>query len=126
MSKNHKQVCKGYKLIWSICFCFCFCCCLCLNFAFAYLVGFPIGIKSSAVGTKIINLVKLFIIVSYQKKRKKHDHIVLLAETELNSVEILIFKALINWYINHDKYVSVNTHFFITKPFFAWASIFLV
>ena len=43
-----------------------------------------------------------------KKKRKKHDHIVLLAKTKLNSIEVLISKALIDLYINHDDFVSVN------------------
>ena len=32
----------------------------------------------------------------------------LLAKTKLNTIEDLIFKALINSYINHDEFVSVN------------------
>ena len=37
-----------------------------------------------------------------------HDRIVLLAKTELNTIKVLISKALINSYINHDEFVSVN------------------
>ena len=32
----------------------------------------------------------------------------LLAKTKLNAIEVLISKALIDSYINHDKFVSVN------------------
>ena len=32
----------------------------------------------------------------------------LLAKTKLNTIEVLISKALIDSYINHDKIVSVN------------------
>ena len=32
----------------------------------------------------------------------------LLAKTKLNNIEDLIFKALINLYINHDEFISVN------------------
>ena len=39
---------------------------------------------------------------------KKHDKIVLLAKTKLNTIEVLISKALIDSYINHDKIFSVN------------------
>ena len=35
----------------------------------------------------------------------------MLAKTKLNSIEILIYEALINWYISHDKFVSVNNVF---------------
>lgn len=47
---------------------------------------------------------KLFI----KKKRKKHDKIVLPAKTILGAIKFLISKALINLYVNHDKFVSVN------------------
>ena len=43
-----------------------------------------------------------------KKKRKKHDKIVSLAKTKLDTIEVLISKALINSYIDHDKFVSVN------------------
>ena len=42
------------------------------------------------------------------KKKQKHDKIVLLANTKLNSIEVLISKALFDWNITHDKFVSVN------------------
>ena len=32
----------------------------------------------------------------------------LLAKTKLNNIEVVISKALIGSYINHDKFVSVN------------------
>ena len=43
-----------------------------------------------------------------KKNRKKHDKIVLLAKTKLITIKILVSKALMNSYINHDEYVSVN------------------
>ena len=43
-----------------------------------------------------------------RKKRKKHDHIVSLAKTELNTIEVSISKALSNSYINNDEFVLVN------------------
>ena len=36
------------------------------------------------------------------KKKKKHDKIVLLAKSKLNSIEALISKALINSFISHN------------------------
>ena len=32
----------------------------------------------------------------------------LLAKTNLNAIEVLICKALINSYINHEEFISVN------------------
>ena len=75
------------------------------NSAFASLVGIPIGIKSSAIGLKIcaitagIKKYKLII----KKKKKKHDKIVLLPKSKLNSIEVLISKALIDSVISHSK-----------------------
>ena len=45
---------------------------------------------------------------NFKKKKKKHDKIILLAKTKLNSIDILIIQALINSYISHDKFVLVN------------------
>ena len=40
--------------------------------------------------------------------RKKHDKIVLLAVSKLNSIEVLISKSLIDSVISHDEFVLVN------------------
>ena len=39
---------------------------------------------------------------------KKHDKILLLAKTKLSIIEVLIFRDLIDSYIGHDEFVSVN------------------
>ena len=60
------------------------------------LLGIPIGITSSELRLKIcaiaagIKTYKSMI----RKKKKKHDKIVLLAKSKLNSIEVLISKAL--------------------------------
>ena len=78
--------------------------------AFASLVCVPIGITSSAIGINIcantagIKRYKSII----KKKKKKHDKIVLLGKDNLNTIEVLISKTLIDVYINHDEFVSVN------------------
>ena len=38
----------------------------------------------------------------------KCDKIVLLGKTKLHTIEVLISKALINSYISHEEFVSVN------------------
>ena len=43
-----------------------------------------------------------------KKKKKKHDKIVLLRKDKLNTIEVLISKALIVSYIIHEEFVSVN------------------
>ena len=43
-----------------------------------------------------------------KKKKKKHGKIVLLAKSKLNSLEVLISKALIDSNISHDEFVLIN------------------
>ena len=43
-----------------------------------------------------------------KKKKKKHDKIVLLAKTKLNSIEVLVSKALANSNVSHDEFVLIN------------------
>ena len=42
------------------------------------------------------------------KNNKKHDTIVLLAKSKLNSREVLISKALVNSNISHDEFILIN------------------
>ena len=75
--------------------------------AFASLVGIPIGITSSAIGLKICvvtaGIKKYKSII--KNKKKKHDKIVLLAKSKLNSTEVLTSKVLIDSNISHDEFV---------------------
>ena len=77
---------------------------------FTSLVGVPVGFTSSATGLKAsaltVGIKKYRSII--EKKKKKHDKIVLLAKTKLNTIQVLFSKALIDWYINHDEFVSVK------------------
>ena len=43
-----------------------------------------------------------------KKKKKKHDTIILLAKSKLNSKDVLIYKALSNSNFNHDEFVLIN------------------
>ena len=78
--------------------------------AFVSLLGIPIGITNSAIGLKIcaitVGIKKFKSII--KKKKKKHDKIVLLAKSKLNSIEVLISKALIDSVISHDEFVLIN------------------
>ena len=40
--------------------------------------------------------------------RKKHDNIVLLAKSQINRIEVLISKALIDSNISHDEFVLIK------------------
>ena len=78
--------------------------------AFSSTVCVSWGITSSAVGIKFITITaaikkyKSFI----KKKKKNHDKIVFLGKDKLNTIEVLISKALVESYISHDKFGSVN------------------
>ena len=79
--------------------------------AFTSLLGIPIGITSSAIGLKLFAVtagIKKYKSI-IKKKKKKHDKIVLLAKSKLNSIEVLISKALIDSVISHDEFVLINT-----------------
>ena len=79
-------------------------------FTFAFLSGIPVGIMSSATGLKICAIAagiqKYKSII--KKKKKKHDKIVLLAKSKLNSIEVLTSKTLIDSNISHDEFVLIN------------------
>ena len=78
--------------------------------AFAFLVGVFIGITSSALVLKIcvitVGIKKYQSIIN--KKKKKHDKIVLLAKSKLNSIEVLISKTLIDSNISHDEFILMK------------------
>ena len=78
--------------------------------AFASLICVPVGIVSYAIGINICGIIAG--IKKYKqiikKKKKKHDKIVLLGKGKINVIEVLISKSLINSYITHDEFVSVN------------------
>ena len=82
--------------------------------AFASFVGIPIGITNSAVGLKNCLITpgnkkyNSIIKKKGKKKKKKHDKIVLFAKTELNSIQVLISKALIDSNTSHDEFVLIN------------------
>ena len=78
--------------------------------AFASLVCVPVGITSSAIGIKICAItagIKKYK-SSIKKKKKTHDKIVLLGKDKLNTIEVLISKALTDSYISYDECTSVK------------------
>ena len=110
MSKKHKKVCTALSYIEH---------CLILAStiigyisisAFASLIVIPIGITSFASGLKIsatISGIKEYSSI-IKKKKNKHGKIVLLAKSKLNSIKVLIFKALIDSVISHYEFVLIN------------------
>ena len=77
---------------------------MCYISAFASIVGIAIGITSSVVGLKyfvITAVIKKYKSI-IKKQKKKHDKLVLSAKTNLSSMKVLIFKALLDSSISHD------------------------
>ena len=107
MSEKYKKSCKYlnyvqhmFILASTVTDCVCFNFCICFISYYFYITSSAVGIKICAIIARIRKY-KLII----KKKKKKHDKIVLLGKDELNTVENLISKALIDSY---DKFVSVN------------------
>ena len=77
---------------------------------FASLVCVPFGIMTSQVGMNICSItagIKKYKSI-INKNKKKRDKLVLLEKVNLNAIEVLDSKALIDWCINHDEFVSAN------------------
>ena len=77
---------------------------------FAFLLDIPVEITSSAIGLKICAItagIKKYKSI-IKKKKQKHDKIVLLVKSNLNIIEVLISKALIDSNISHDEFFLIN------------------
>ena len=109
MSKKHKKVCTTLNyfkhfliLAFDVTGCI-------LISTFVSFLGIPIGITKSLIGLKIFARaagVKKW--KSITKKKKKHNKTILLAKFKLNSIEVLISKALINLNISHDEFAFID------------------
>ena len=108
--KNHKKVCKVLNYIDYLLISISTITGWVSSSLFASLVGISIGIASFIIGLKnceiTAGIMKYKSII--KKKRKKHDKIVLLAKSKLNSTEVLVFKVLINSNNSHDEFVLIN------------------
>ena len=110
MSRKHKKVCATLNYIEHfLALASTITGCISIS-AFASLIGIPVGITSSAIGSKICAIAagiqKYKSII--QKKKKKHDKIIFLTKSKLSKIEFLISKALINSNISHDEFVLIN------------------
>ena len=76
--------------------------------AFASLFDIPIGITSSAIGLKYFTITVEIKTSIINKKKKKHDIILLLAKSKSYSIKVLISKAVIDSVISHDEFVLIN------------------
>ena len=73
------------------------------------IVGLPVGIASASF-TLIFSVAKEIIKILLKitrNKKKKHDNILMLAKSKLNSIEILMSKALNDMEISHEKFTII-------------------
>ena len=71
------------------------------------MLGVPVGITSSEIGLKIYAItagIKKYKSI-IKKKKQKHDRVVLLAKSKLNSIEVSISKVLVDSVISHDEFL---------------------
>ena len=77
--------------------------------SFATIIGTPAGIvraNFSLTFSMFIGVVKKLLITTRNKK-KKHNKIVMLARSKLNSIESKIYVALINSEISHEDFMTI-------------------
>ena len=77
--------------------------------SFTSVVGAPVGIASASftlIFSLTTGIVKKLLNITRNKK-KKHDKILMLAKSKLNSIETLISQALIDMDISHEEFVTI-------------------
>ena len=77
--------------------------------SFTSIVGAPVGIASASftlIFSLTTGIVKKLLNITRNKK-KKHDKILMLAKSKLNSIESLISQALIDVDISHEEFIRI-------------------
>ena len=76
--------------------------------SFTSIVGAPVGIASAnftlffSLKTGIVKK-----LLSITRNKKKHDKILMLAKSKLNSIETLVLQALIDMEISHEEFIPL-------------------
>ena len=77
--------------------------------SFTNVAGAPVGIASASftlIFSLTTGIVKKLLNITRNKK-KKHDKILMLAKSKLNSIETLVSQALIDMEISHEEFVPI-------------------
>ena len=77
--------------------------------SFTSIIGAPVGIASASftlIFSLTTGIVKKLLNITRNKK-KKHDKILMLAKSKLNSIETLISQALIDMEISHEEFITI-------------------
>ena len=77
--------------------------------SFTSIIGAPVGIASASftlIFSLTTGIVKKLLNITRNKK-KKHDKILMLAKSKLNSIETFISQALIDMAISHEEFITI-------------------
>ena len=77
--------------------------------SFTSIIGAPVGIASASftlIFSLTTGIVKKLLNIT-RKKKKKHDKILTLAKSKLNSIETLISQTLIDMEISHEGFITI-------------------
>ena len=77
--------------------------------SFTSIIGAPVGIASASftlIFSLTTGIIKKLLSITRNKK-KKHDKILMLAKSKLNSTETLVSQALIDMEISHEEFVTI-------------------
>ena len=77
--------------------------------SFTSIVGAPVGIASASftlIFSLTTGIIKKLLSITRNKK-KKHDKILMLAKGKLDSIETLVFQALIDMEISHEEFNAI-------------------
>ena len=77
--------------------------------SFTSIAGAPVGIATAnftLIFTLTTGIVKKLLNITRNKK-KKHDKILMLAKSKLNSIETLVLQALIDMEISHEEFITI-------------------
>ena len=77
--------------------------------SFATTIGAPVGIASASftlIFSLATGIIKKLLNITRNKK-KKHDQLLMLAESKFNSIETLISQALIDLDISHEEFIRI-------------------
>ena len=77
--------------------------------SFTSIIGAPVGIASASF-TLAFSLTKGIIkklLSTTRKKKEKHDQVLILAKSKLNSIETLMSQALIDMDISHKEFIAI-------------------
>ena len=77
--------------------------------SFATVIGVPVGIASASLSLAFSLCTRLIkkLLKATRNKKKKHNEIVMLARSKLNSIESKISEALINNQISHEDFITI-------------------